>query len=96
MMGRAFCFEYVSKRNLLVSDQNPLSSVIQSIKNNAASRREFLSAAGAGLALSAMTGSVQARGLRGVQEPAGKAAARIPLKDGETIKMGVIGTGGTP
>jgi len=77
-----------------VSDQHPISSVIQSIKNSAASRREFLAAAGAGLAMSAITGSVQARGLRGAQEPAAKAAPRTPLKDGETIKMAVIGTGG--
>ncbi|MBY0309208.1 MAG: Gfo/Idh/MocA family oxidoreductase [Phycisphaerales bacterium] len=63
-----------------------------------ASRREFLQAAAATAALAGIAGASSASErsvvrFRNVQ-PQGKARARTPLKDGETIKMGVIGTGG--
>ncbi len=56
------------------------------------SRRSFLAQTAAIAGAAAMLGSVPAR----ASQPAapGKAKARTPLKDGETIRMGIIGPGG--
>ncbi|MDP1662635.1 MAG: Gfo/Idh/MocA family oxidoreductase [Phycisphaerales bacterium] len=62
-----------------------------------ATRRQFLQAAAATAALGALAGSAAAssRSIRYEnRQPAGKAKPRTPLKDGETIRMGVIGVGG--
>lgn len=63
-----------------------------------ASRREFLQAAAATAAFAGLAGAASASERNFVRfknhQPAGKPKPRVPLKDGETIKMGVIGTGG--
>ncbi|HZW06816.1 MAG TPA: Gfo/Idh/MocA family oxidoreductase [Phycisphaerales bacterium] len=62
-----------------------------------ASRRQFLQASAAAAAIAALGGTASAGGrviTFNNAQPAGKAKARTPLKDGETIKMGVIGVGG--
>jgi len=61
-----------------------------------ATRRQFLQAAAATAAMGAIAGSAASGGVVRFEsrQPSGKAKARTPLKDGETIKMGVIGVGG--
>ncbi len=63
--------------------------------NSATSRREFLLqglAVAAGTA--ALSSSACAPGMRGPGGPLPVAAARAPLRDGEPVRIGVIGTGG--
>jgi predicted dehydrogenase len=61
-----------------------------------ASRRQFLQAAAATAAMAALAGCATSGrdSVSGSSQPAGKAKARVTLKDGETIKMGIIGVGG--
>lgn len=60
------------------------------------SRRRFLATAAGGLAAAAFGASTASGRVVDFQDkqPAGKAKPRIPLKEGETIRMAVIGPGG--
>jgi predicted dehydrogenase len=75
----------------------PIETMRRTIVEAAQSRREFLAAGAAAAGAAALLGSVAGCAATGPSRPASpgvKAASRVPLKSGQTIRMGVIGTGG--
>jgi predicted dehydrogenase len=58
------------------------------------SRRQFLGTTAAGFAAAGLASAAGRTVFAYAPQPAAKAKPRIPLKDGETIRMGIIGTGG--
>ncbi len=76
-----------------VTDKTPIDALSQH------TRRDFLgvaaTAAGGGGALASMASAREATGAGGALGSAvPKAAPRLPVKDGEPVRMGIIGTGG--
>lgn len=79
-----------------MTNPSPAGSNIPHVHEFSESRRRFLATTAGAATVAAFAAGVGRASARPESTPAPKAKGRVPLKDGDPIRVGVIGIGGSP